>query len=158
VGTPLYRKPHLIQTINQVEEDDDECKIVHRRPITKVHISSQKVFSAHPSIRQDWMYYELEMQRLEEVKRGVEGKVLKSPEGLEQLQESALVCQLDLECGVSPTEDVSILISGLRHLVVDSGATHHVLFDKSMFAASDFRVVQGEQYVRTGGGEKHPLK
>jgi hypothetical protein len=61
VGTPLYAKPHLIQTINQVDEDDDACKIVHHRPITKVHSSSQEVYSAHPSIRQDWMYHELEM-------------------------------------------------------------------------------------------------
>jgi hypothetical protein len=46
----------------------------------------------------------------------------------------------------------------MRHLVIDSGATHHVLFDRALFAASDFRAVQEERYVRTGGDEKHPVK
>jgi hypothetical protein len=46
----------------------------------------------------------------------------------------------------------------MRHLVIDSGATHHVFFGRALFAASDFKAVQEERYTRTGRGEKHPVK
>jgi hypothetical protein len=141
-----------LETINQeVNEEDKDCEIVCHRPITKVHIRAPVVYSADPISRKDWMYYELEMQRLEGVNPNAEGKIFKILANLPK--ESALVCQLGFECGISSTEDVSIL----RHLVIYSGATHHVLYDRALFAASNFRTVQ-ERYVRTGGGEKHPVK
>lgn len=72
----------------------------------------------------------------------------------------AVVCQLSMEVGIEGHEDVSELSA----LIIDSGATHHVMSSSSMFEEGTYQTVKrinpstNTPYcVRTGGGERHPV-
>jgi hypothetical protein len=111
------------------------------------------VYALSPELRKEWMHYELEMHRAERVGPNWPGIPFSRPLDLPNIDE-AVICEIGLEVGCGADDDISII----RRLVIDSGATHHVFYDKSMFDPDGFDEKIQDWYVRTGGGEKHAVK